>query len=298
MKKVSFKHRVEYIAAVSAAFFFSILPVRISEAIGKLLGWAIYRILGIRKRVTLDNLRMAFPEKSEGERRRIALNCYMHWGAMMAEFARLPRMNRKYYSRYVKIEGREVLDDALEKGGGGLVISGHLGNWETLGGEASHRGYGVDFITKNQANKLVDKMMDDFRRAQGIGVWKTHQAPRGILKSLRRNRFVAIMIDQDARRDCVFTDFFGREASTHRGAAVFHLKTGAPLIMSTCVREKRARYRGAFEKVELDIPEGTIEEKERYVMSRLTKLLEEKVRLYPEQYFWLHKRWKTKRQGK
>ena len=259
------------------------------------MGWALYRLTGIRRRVTLENLRIAFPHKSEAELKNTALKCYQHWGGMAAEFARMPAIGERYLAKYVELEGWEILEEVRSEGKGGLVISGHLGNWEILGAKAAHNGCRVTFITKNQSNKLVDRMMDDFRLEQGIEIWKTHQAAKGIFKSLRKNSFVAVMIDQDARRDCVFTDFFGKEASTHRGAAVFHLKTEAPLILSTCVRVKGPYYRAKLEKVELDIPEGSIEDKIQYIMSRLTKLLEEKVKQYPEQYFWLHKRWKTKR---
>jgi KDO2-lipid IV(A) lauroyltransferase len=90
-------------------------------------------------------------------------------------------------------------------------------------------------------------------------------------------------------------DFFGKEASTHRGPAIFHLKTGAPLIMSSCIRIKGPYYRIRFEKIELSPPEASLEDKTIYIMAELTKILEAKIKEHPEQYFWMHKRWKTQR---
>jgi KDO2-lipid IV(A) lauroyltransferase len=148
----------------------------------------------------------------------------------------------------------------------------------------------------NQTNKLVDEFMDNLRRSQGIEIIKIHNAPRGVLTAFKNNRYVALMIDQDAGRDCVFVDFFGKLASTHRGPAVFHLKTQTPLVMSSCIRLKGPHYRVLFEDVHLPPLEGTQEEKNTQIMAHLTKLLEEKVRQHPEQYFWMHKRWKTRPQ--
>ena len=295
MADYSLNHRLEYYLTFSLTAFFRAMPVSWAVRLGMGIGWLAYKMLGIRRKVMLENLKQAFPEKTDAERRKIAVKAYSHWGGMGAEFAILPKLGDSYFKKYVTIEGLDVLDKVVTGGIGGINIAGHLGNWEVMGAACTQNGYEVTYVVANQSNKLIDKMMDDHRRAHNLEIWKTREAPRGILKSLKKNRFVALMIDQDAGRECVFVDFFGKEASTHRGPAVFHLKTGSPFILSTCVRTKGIHYKIMFEEVNLEIPEGSTEEKTISIMAKLTKLLEEKVRQYPEQYFWMHKRWKTQR---
>lgn len=298
MKPSTLKHRFEYRLAAFFAGLFRILPVSWAVSLGMGLGWIGYKLIGIRKKVMLDNLRQAFPEKSRTEREKIALKSYCHWGGMAAEFALLPKMDERRFRRYVEFDGEEVLDKVAAGGKGGLIISGHLGNWEWMGAMAARLGYGVTYIVASQSNKLVDRMMDDFRRSQGIETWQTRIGAKGVLKSVKNNRMIALMIDQDAGRNCVFVDFFGLEASTHRGPAVFHLKTGSPLIISTCIRVKGPHYRVLFEETDISVPEGSTEDKYIHIMAELTKLLEAKIREHPEQYFWMHKRWKTEKRVK
>ena len=293
-KNRDLQHRLEYYLTVILSGFFRILPAKAATALGMAIGAFAYRRLKIRREVALDNLKQAFPEKSPGEIEKIALDSYRHWGGVGAEYARLPRFNRRYYEKYIKLEGREALNAAVQGGKGGLVISGHYGNWEMIGASASVEGYKVTYVVASQSNKLVDKMMDDVRKFHGIEIWKTREAPRGMLKSLKNNRLIAIMIDQDAGKECVFVDFFGKKASTHRGPAVFHLKTGAPLMMSSCVRQKGPQYLMKFEEIVLPDFQGTREEINTQIMQYLSELLEAQIRRHPEQYFWMHKRWKTR----
>lgn len=293
-KNKSLNHRLEYYLTVTLAGFFRILPAKPATALGMAIGAFAYKRLKIRRQVALDNLSQAFPEKSMEELDKIAFDSYRHWGGVGAEYARLTRFNRRYYDKYIKLEGKDVLDASVQEGKGGLVISGHFGNWEMIGAAASVRGYDVTYVVATQSNKLVDKMMDDVRKIHGIEIWKTRQAPRGMMKSLKNNRFIAMMIDQDAGKDCVFVDFFGKPASTHRGPAVFHLKTGASLLMSSCIRQQGPHYIIKFEDIVLPEYQGTREEINHQIMAYLTGLLEDQVRQYPEQYFWMHKRWKTR----
>ena len=293
MKKITIQHRLEYLFALCLAALFRLLPIGVSLAIGMGVGWFAYSVLSIRRKVMLANLAQAFPQKPVKERNRIARRCFMHYGGMAAEFALLPKLNRKYLEKYIEIRGREFVDRVLQEGKGGFVISGHFGNWEIMGGGSATLGYPVTYVATSQSNPLVDKMMDDYRKALGIEIWKRREAVKGVLKSLRNNRFVAILIDQDARRDCVFVDFFGKQAATHRGAAVFHLKTGAPLIFSYCTRIKGPYYRITFEEVPLNLSGGSKDEQIREITQTLTTMLEDKIREHPEQWFWMHKRWKT-----
>ena len=293
MKK-KFKHRLELWLIVLFAGIFRALPAGWATALGMGVGGFVYKRLKIRRKVALSNLKLAFPEKPAEELERIAYQSYRHWGGVGAEFARLNKFNRKQYEKYITFEGREVLDKCVSGGRGTLVIAGHIGNWEVMGAASALIGYNVTYIVATQTNLLIDKMMDDIRRRHKIEIWKTHEAPRGVFKSIKNNRFIAIMIDQDAGRDCVFIDFFGIPASTHRGPAIFHLRTESPLVLSSCIRIKGPNYWIRFEEIHLPESIKTAADPVKEIMNYLTKLLEKQVRDNPEQYFWMHKRWKTK----
>jgi len=293
MKNHRLQFQLEYYLTWALVKLFCLLPATWATALGMALGGFAYRTLKIRRPVALDNLQRAFPEKSPQELDKIACESYRHWGGVGAEYARLSKFNTKYCDKYITFEGKDCLNSVVAGGKGGLVISGHFGNWEVMGAAASMAEYGITYIVASQANKMVDKMMDEVRKSQGIEIWKMKEAPRGIFKSLKNNRFVCIMIDQDAGKDCVFTEFFGKRAATHRGAAVFHLKTGAPLVMSSCVRTDKYHFRIDFTPIEIPPFKGSLEEKNLHIMQRLTNLLEAQIRQHPEQYFWMHKRWKT-----
>lgn len=254
-------------------------------------------VLGIRKKVMLDNLLQAFPAMDIGQRKNIARRCARHFGMMTAEFARMPILDNRYLEKYVEFDSGDAVSDAQSMGKGGLVISGHFGNWELMGGGSSLLGYPVTYIVASQSNPLVDKLLDDYRRNLGIEILKLKTAAKGALKSLKQNRFIAILIDQDAGKEGEFVDFFGKPASTHRGAAIFHLRTGAPLIFASCIRIKGPYYRVKYEKVELKLSEGSYEQQIREITQRLTKILEDKIKMHLEQWFWMHKRWKRKPKG-
>ncbi len=294
MQNVNIRHKFEYYLTVIMVALFKIMPAKLATKTGMVIGSFAYRALKIRRKVVIDNLKQAFPDKSIEELNRIALNSYRHWGGVGAEFARLTKINRKFCHKYIDFEGEEVLNECRDMGKGTLIIAGHLGNWEIMGAVCSILGYNVTYVVASQTNKLVDNLMDEVRRFHDIEIWKTREAPRGVLRSLRDNRFIALMIDQDAGKECVFVNFFGKLASTHRGPAVFYQRTQSPMVMSSCIRIKGLHYKIKFEKISLPEFGGrNKEEINRRIMQYVTSILEEKVRSYPEQYFWLHKRWKT-----
>jgi len=181
-----------------------------------------------------------------------------------------------------------VLREALSEGKGCLVFSGHLGNWELMGAAASRSGIPVTFVVTTQRNKQIEAMMDDIRRSVGIEIVKRRDAISGVLSALKRNRCVALLIDQDAHEDGAFVPFFGRLASTPRGPAVFHLRTGAPLVFAQCVRLPGERYRIRCTRMDTRGIEDADD-----LTALMTSHLEAAIRETPEQWFWMHRRWKS-----
>ncbi|NOZ56080.1 MAG: lysophospholipid acyltransferase family protein [Calditrichaeota bacterium] len=270
------------------------LPLRLSVAIGAGLGGFLYHPVGLRREVTLQNLRTAFPDMSEEELQQLAQRVYRNFGRMLAEFVREPRLSPEFLVEHVEFVNEDVLRQAVDEGKGGILVTGHFGNWEWMAAALCARGYEMQPIVAEQRNRLVEKLIDDFRAAAGVKVIK-FGAPsvRQTLKLLRKNKFVGILVDQDAGRNGEFVPFFGRPASTPKGPAVFHLKTGSPLIFLASVRLGPGRHRVYCERLEVETDGQASDENVHTVTAAITSRLEHWVRRYPDHWFWMHRRWKS-----
>jgi KDO2-lipid IV(A) lauroyltransferase len=268
-------------------------PHRLSLWTGRCLGSFVYR-LGVRTDVALSNLSRAFPEKEPKEIEVMAHSCYRHFGAVLSEFARLPMLNKQNVDRYVRFINPEILDKCLQEGRGGIVVSGHFGNWELMGAAVAIKRYPVSYVVTTQRNKRVEKLMDRIREGVGVQIIKRRQAIKGVIKALRENRLVAILSDQDTHEAGVFVPFFGRPASTPKGAAMFSLRTGAPVVFAESYRNDDGKLVVHLERLgREDLPEDH-DEAILELTKRYTFRLEQAIRRHPEQWFWMHRRWKTK----
>jgi KDO2-lipid IV(A) lauroyltransferase len=292
--KISFRvhsrlsHRIEYLATVLLGLALKCLPRRARGILGAGLGQLAY-FIGIRRKITLDNLRQAYPGLPPKALRVTAARVYRHFGRVATGFATVPRMRPGDVGRWIYVEGLETLQQAVREGKGGIVYSGHLGNWEIMGAIMARLGLPVSFVVARQSNRLVEELMDRYRQSAGIEIVKRAQAVRGVLSALQRNRLVAMLIDQDAHEDGAFVPFFGRPAATPRGPAVFHLRTGSPLIFAHCVRITRERYRIRIARTDAAAFKTADE-----LTAHMTAQLEAAIRETPEQWFWMHRRWKTR----
>lgn len=280
-------HYLQYLALRGLFAVLSLLPRKVRGAFGVALGWVAYS-LGIRKTVVRQNLKTAFPGINEKGQSTVARRCFEHFGTVATSLAATSGISKNDIGNWIFPEGLQYMDQAVAGGKGAIVVSGHIGNWELIGAACARFGYPVSFVVTTQRNKLVQEWLDNVRKAAGIEIIPRKQAIKGVLSALRRNRIVAILIDQDAHEDGVFVPFFGKLSSTPRGPAVFYLRTGCPLIFMSSYRLPGEKYKFKLENVEL--PEGADQQQ---VMALLTQKLESAVRAAPEQWFWMHKRWKT-----
>ena len=287
-----FRHKLEELALLWLGSVLRHLPREVSIRLGESLGALVY-LLGVRTRVAKDNLARAFPDLSPGQIERMAKSCYRHFGALLAEFARLPLLRRENVEQLVEIEGRAVLDQSQARGKGGIVVSGHLGNWELMGASAAVLGYPVSYVVTGQENELVESLMDRLREGAGVQIIKRREALKGVIKALRDNRLVAILSDQDAHEAGAFVPFFGRPASTPRGAAVFALRTGADLIFAESHRRDLGKLKVIYELIPQDNLPADPEQAACELTRRFTARLQQAIHHHPEQWFWMHRRWKT-----
>jgi len=267
------------------------VPWRTTLSIGGGLGALVDR-LGIRARVARNNLAIAFPERSEAEREAILHAHYRELGRIASEYPSLPELVRAAEGEVVaELGGREHLERIQREGRGALLLTGHFGNFELLGGWLA-RMHPLDFVVKPLSNPRVDRWLSDLRRRAGVGQIPLGAGVRAIYRSLRQNRWVALVGDQDARSAGVFVPFFGRPASTPRGPADLALRTGAPLIMGFASRMPDGRHRLEMEPP-FAVPERHDEAAVEELTARHTARLEAWIRKRPDHWLWLHRRWKT-----
>jgi KDO2-lipid IV(A) lauroyltransferase len=290
---MAFRHRLEYLGVRLVAWISRLLPLGLAIALGRGLGWFVYAVLWIRRSVTLDNLRQAYPEQSEAWIRNTAKKCYCHFGRVAIEMARLPKMDTAWIEKHVEFQGKDILDRCRARGKGGVFFSGHLGNWEIMGAAVSLLGYPVSYIVTTQRNKAIERWMDDLRRGRNVGIIKTHDSPRLIIQALRDNRLLAVLSDQDAHEDGEFVDFFGRAASVPRGGAVLQQKTDAMPIFCYATGLPGGKWRVHLEEILLSNNTNTNEHVTE-VLTIVTRRLEEEIRRHPDQWLWMHRRWKTR----
>lgn len=292
---IRIRHRLELAGVRLLIWLPSVLPLKTSVRMSSVLGVIAFDLFRIRRRVTLDNLRRAFPDSfPEAERVKIGRRSYINFAKSMVEFASLGRISREVLRETVRIRGMENLDEALSHGRGAVVVTGHFGSWEFLGAAAVAHGVPADFLVGEQANRLVDDTMNDLRRKAGIGIIPRGVAARGIFKSLKRNRVVALLSDQDARSHGIFVDFFGTPASTFPGAAQFAYRAGCPVVFCYIVRSEDESHETVILPPAYPDQHADKDSEVYRMTSEHVKALEDAVSDHPDHYFWAHRRWKTK----
>jgi len=294
MKPPTLKDRLEYIGVVVFVRAIRLLPNGVAVRLGGLLGRLAFDLVRKRRRVTLANIRAHLDRAGEGRSpAAIGRRSYVNFGMAIAEFARVPCVDMDYIRKHISFEGLSHLDRALDEGKGGVLVTGHFGSWELMGCVLVRLGYPLTFVVGVQRNGLVQALMNRLRGECGIRVIE----PVSLLETtrvLRDNRFIAMLSDQDARRQGVFVDFLGQPASTHAGAARLALITGAPLITGFIIRTDLTRHSIVIEEP-LYVDRSLDREDWMLSMTRAyTGSIEAYVKRYPEQWLWAHRRWKTR----
>lgn len=257
-------------------------------------GWFAFKVLGVRKKIVLDNLRKSFPEKDEQEITYIAYRTYVNFTKTVIDYIRFPILTKAQILQMCTIEGKQHLDWVQKNGKGAVIVAGHFGSWELMGAALSHMGYPISYLVGEQHNKRVDDIMNEYREMMGIHIIHMGVAVRGVIRTLRNNGMVALLADQNAGKEGIFVDFLGRKASAHQGPAVFALKTGAPIIYGSTTYQPGGKYKLNIELLTFENLKKLSDENIRTVTQAHLNLLEKSIRQNPDHWFWMHRRWKTR----
>ena len=290
---------MEYWALRSLVGAVGLLPRPVARAAGAAIGWVCWKALGGLRRTGLRNLKLAFPEKTEEQRQEILRELYRTLGWQIAEFCKMHSYTLERASQFVRYEGLENYLEARDKGKGVLVLTGHLGAWELSSFYHSLRGYPMSVVIRRLDNPRVDAFVNGIRCMHGNRVLHKDDFARGLLSAMHRGDTVGILMDTNMTPpQGVFVPFFGVEACTASGLARVALKTGAAVLPGFLLWDKsEKRYVLHFGK-ELDLVRTGDTQADILANTALfAATTEAYIRRYPEQWLWVHRRWKTRPEG-
>jgi Kdo2-lipid IVA lauroyltransferase/acyltransferase len=275
------------------------LPLESATRVGAAIGGLVARLDPANRRIAMRNLEIAFPDRDAGERRRILTAAYRNYGRMGAEWVHFFEFNRTNIERYVTYEARESWDDAIRRsaGRGILILTGHFGNFELLSLAHSIYGTPTAIVQRPNRNPIIDAAVTARRVRFGNLPVPRKGAGREVIRRLHENWMVAIPLDLDTRRG-IFVDFFSKPAATNDALARIALASRAPVLPAFMVREgSTTRHRIKFLPViELERG-GDRTESVRINTQRFTDTIAEMIRLHPDHWNWIHRRWKTRPPG-
>lgn len=288
--------RLEYLSAWIGIKLLGILPRRAARFVGEKFVSLVYGMRGPLRQAAMFNLQLAFPDWTDAQRKQTIRGMNRQIGWMIGEFSQFPKYTRERIEQIVVIDGEENFDAAKRRGRGVLFLTGHMSSWELAPFAHARYGHPLHFLVRPIANRKVDALINGYRCVSGNRPIEKNRSARAILKVLREGGTVGILSDHNTSLDeGVFVDFFGIPASTTSGLARIALRTDAAVVPGFLRwDESLQKYRLGFQPAVELARTGDEEADVRENTQRFTRVIENYVRAYPDQWLWVHKRWKTR----
>ncbi len=293
------RQRLEYALVWPVVKTLGLLPRPLSRALAILLAGAVFHLHPRLRRVGVRNLQLAYPGMKPRQRRKILRRVYVSLGRQLAEFCMFPRYTRANVSQVAVYEGFENYDAAQRRGKGVLFLTAHLGGWEI--GSFAHSVYGhpLHVVVRALDNKYLDRMVERHRTLHGNSTFEKQDFARGLLAAMHAGETVGLLMDQNMMPPAgVFVSFFGVPACTAAGLARLALRTDASVVPAFTIWDATLRkYRITFAP-RLALAHSGDDERDVLDATQLfTSVIEDYVRKHPDQWLWVHRRWKTRPEG-
>ena len=287
-----------YRLVVSLLWVLSRIPFNLRIRLIGLLAVLTYYLIPRERRRILANLEAAYgDELSPRARRRIARSVFRNLGYSACEVLQIPE-GKPFWDRLrIEISGEQYIERALKKGKGVVFVSAHAGNWELSGGWMARNGLGAGVVARRTREERFEPIIRRYRAAAGMQVHLKSLSMLGMVRSLRKNQTVVIMGDLDTKGEGVFAPFFGRPAYTQTGPARLAQRTGAPILTGFTARTGRLAH-----TIEIGPPIEVANlgndkdnwDQIRSAVNEYTRRIEAWIRDHPDQWIWMHRRWKTR----
>ncbi len=288
---------VQYISLKTLVAVIRLIPLHIGVLVLKSLAYLFYLFDKKQRKIAYKNLRNAYgDELSDIQIRKIIRSNYLHFALVWLDFVKLPRIvNTSNWQNYFQVEGLEFARKARKEGKGIIFVTGHVGNWEVLGCAFDFFFHPLHSIAKHLKNPFVDRFLTRLREEGRQKIIFAEDASRETIRVLRNNKFLGILVDQNARENNIFVDFFGQKAATTRSVATISLKTGAPIVMIFLRRtDRKYKFKITLSKPIQIERTGNLEKDILSLTQRYTTIIESRIREHPHEWLWMQRRWKTK----
>src|SRR5271154_605543 len=285
----------QYAAAVTIVRILGALPRPLARAVASTVTSACFAVLHKLRKIADFNLRLAFPEWDDHKRREVTRKMVRNLGWMAAEFARLPKYTKENIEQFVILDGHENFLAGKQRGKGVLYLTGHIGAWELSSFAHALYGFPLHYMARPIDNPRLDALVNRYRCLSGNQPIFKNESARAMLKILKDQGTVGILADQNTMlQEGVFVDFFGTPACTSTGIARVALHTDAAVVPGYVfwdpgIRKYRLRFEPPVELVRTGDAERDVQEN----TARFAKIIEEIIRQHPEQWVWMHARWKS-----
>jgi KDO2-lipid IV(A) lauroyltransferase len=293
------RRKLEYAAAWPFLKIMGILPRPLARAFAIAVAQLVYLLHFRLRQVGMRNLAMVFPEKSLTERRRILRGVFSSLGRQLAELCQFPRYSAENIGDVVVYDGLDNFQKAYSRGKGVLFLTAHFGGWELSAFAHSLHGHWLHVVMRPMDNPYLDRLLQSYRTMHGNKVVAKDDFVRGLLAAMRAGETVGILMDTNMTPpQGVFVDFFGIPACTASGLARIALRTDAAVVPGFTIWEQgTGKYRLRFDPAVQLIRTGNLEADVIANTQKFTSIIEEYARRYPDQWLWVHRRWKTRPEG-
>lgn len=285
-----------YLLVRFISLFFNALPLGFALGVGRVFGRLVYFVNKKRRRIAYANLKACLGEEIPAFKiRHIIKGVYINLAQSVIELMRFPRIDKEYVAKFIRIENRDVLDKAIEKGRRIIFLTAHFGNWElmALAGAVEIEGYQMFVLAREQKLTRLNSLLNTYRQLHGARIVPKGLSVKVLFKNLKKNNIVGILGDQDAGKRGIFVNFFGRLASTPKGAFELANKLNSVVIPIFMVRQSGPYHRIFIEKPIEPQKDTDVDSLNRKGLQDFTEILEGYIRRFPSQWLWLHKRWKS-----
>jgi Kdo2-lipid IVA lauroyltransferase/acyltransferase len=298
-KRSAIRHRLEYAPVWLLANVIRWMPRPLAHWTGIGLGLLVHGLHARLRHVGLRNLDLAFPEKSRKEKQKIVREVFAGLGRQLAEFCLFPRYTRDNVGRIAGYEGFHNFAAAQARGKGVILLTAHFSGWETSAFAHSLYGHPMNVVVRPLDNPYLDAMVSRYRAMHGNTIVSKQEYARGLLKLLKGGETVGILMDTNMTPpQGAFVDFFGVPACTATGVARVALHTGAAVVPGFCIWDRELlRYKICFEPAVNLVQTGNAEADAIINTAAFNKVIESYARRYPDQWLWVHRRWKTRPEG-
>ena len=296
--RATLQHRIEYLGWMLVSGALKLIPRRVMIIAADGIGWVLYHVLKIRRDTIDEQLQIAFgADRTPEQLRQMGCESWQNCVLTFFEFLQPNPIGSAGWDEFRSEEGfEEYCRPLLDAGQTAIVITGHMGNWEALGQLGTRENVQLAAVAKAMHNPLVNNAILKSRADRGLEVLQIKTNMKSIVDGIKQGKWVAIVGDQDARRRGLFVDFFGVPSSTAPGAAHFAYTMNKPLLPAFCVRvrDKQRHLKIVCAPLIYPNPEADKDEELLRLTQEHTRALEWVIRRFPSDYFWLHRRWKTR----